>query len=279
MPTSGSIGLRECITGIDCSSISCAVTGSLQSPASLTSLSVEAGKIDPHSMSDFYGYIPTQPLYLTTTSCSQTTDISYHCGRVDGMSTTYDCACVCVKYQLQNTAGKGTYACAALVCDGTTLFSCALALDTLSASGYWGDIMDYNDALCFVTETSCGSSLDVGIWSLNVCIYIVLLILLGIIAEVHPIMLKVILDCKIIDMETELNCLQCGMCCFLGKRNAGKKHCGIETDENGWCVFYKENKCSIYENRPQICKDVQVGGEFCLRMRRLLNKKERSKYE
>lgn len=58
MPASGCIALRTCITGCACSSISCAVAGFACSPACLSSLSVQAGKSAPHSMSEFYGYAP-----------------------------------------------------------------------------------------------------------------------------------------------------------------------------------------------------------------------------
>ena len=56
MPASGCIALRTCITGCACSSISCAVAGIACSPASLASLSVQAGKSAPHSMTEFYNY-------------------------------------------------------------------------------------------------------------------------------------------------------------------------------------------------------------------------------
>jgi len=56
MPASGCIALRTCITGCACSSISCAVAGIACSPASLASLSVQAGKSAPHSMTEFYSY-------------------------------------------------------------------------------------------------------------------------------------------------------------------------------------------------------------------------------
>ena len=58
MPSSGCIALRSCITGCACSSISCAVAGIACSPASLSSLSVQAGKSAPHAMTEFYGYSP-----------------------------------------------------------------------------------------------------------------------------------------------------------------------------------------------------------------------------
>lgn len=59
MPSSGCIALRTCITGCACSSISCAVAGVACSPACLSTLSVAAGKTSPHSMSEFYSYVPT----------------------------------------------------------------------------------------------------------------------------------------------------------------------------------------------------------------------------
>lgn len=67
-----------------------------------------------------------------------------------------------------------------------------------------------------------------------------------------------------------LNCFECGVCCFFRKQNAGKKIGGIEVGEDGWCVFYQENKCSIYEERPQMCRDFQKGGKSCLGRRKQL---------
>ena len=56
MPASGCIALRTCITECAYSSISCAVAGFACTPASLSSLSVQAGKSAPHHMSEFYRY-------------------------------------------------------------------------------------------------------------------------------------------------------------------------------------------------------------------------------
>lgn len=64
MPASGCIALRTCITGCACSSISCAVNGSVVGSCSLTSLSIASGfprATAPYCMSEFYGYNPITP--------------------------------------------------------------------------------------------------------------------------------------------------------------------------------------------------------------------------
>lgn len=70
-------------------------------------------------------------------------------------------------------------------------------------------------------------------------------------------------------METDLNCLECGLCCFFTKQNAGRKAAGIEVGEDGWCIFYdkESGKCSIYETRPQTCKNFVIGCDLCLWIR------------
>ena len=42
-------------------------------------------------------------------------------------------------------------------------------------------------------------------------------------------------------------CTKCGLCC---KRVAG----ALPAKEDGSCVYLKDNQCSIYENRPIICR-------------------------
>jgi len=58
MPSSGCIALRTCITGCACSSIACAVNGSVAGNCCLSLLSTIAGKTAPHSMTEFYSYAP-----------------------------------------------------------------------------------------------------------------------------------------------------------------------------------------------------------------------------
>lgn len=74
MPASGCIQLRCCYDAVACSSIGIAVCGSLQTPTSLSSMSVAAGKAG--AMSDFYGYSAAVPVCFSfgtmTTLCSIT---------------------------------------------------------------------------------------------------------------------------------------------------------------------------------------------------------------
>ena len=39
----------------------------------------------------------------------------------------------------------------------------------------------------------------------------------------------------------------------------------MRIDGNGNCIALKDGKCSIYEKRPQICKDFKVGSPCCIR--------------
>ena len=36
--------------------------------------------------------------------------------------------------------------------------------------------------------------------------------------------------------------------------------------DDGWCAALDRNtmRCTIYENRPQICRDFEMGGDDCL---------------
>ena len=64
---------------------------------------------------------------------------------------------------------------------------------------------------------------------------------------------------------TEEDCLKCGLCCFFGILTAGKKWQGIEIGDDGWCRFYDpEEKCTIHEEKPQVCKDFKIGCPECI---------------
>ena len=45
-------------------------------------------------------------------------------------------------------------------------------------------------------------------------------------------------------------CSECGACC---KRTIALKILKLPCDEYGTCVFLKNNKCSIYNSRPDVC--------------------------
>ena len=47
-------------------------------------------------------------------------------------------------------------------------------------------------------------------------------------------------------------CSQCGACCRKAGAWNGAKH-GLPIKEDGSCGHLKNNLCSIYENRPDIC--------------------------
>lgn len=152
MPTSGCIAIKD-NTIQTCSSI-CAAVGGVT--GSLCSLSITAGKSAPHCMREFYGYSSALPLSLTTTSCSQSSNVSYHCGRIDGMSTTGHYATLTIRYDLRGSACKGACSFVALVCNGTTVCTCTILATSVIRTGTWSEYMDYNDSICFVTCTDSG---------------------------------------------------------------------------------------------------------------------------
>lgn len=70
------------------------------------------------------------------------------------------------------------------------------------------------------------------------------------------------------------------MCCYFGKRGEkfiGKTIRGIPIGLDGWCENYNKitEKCDVYENRPQVCKDFEKGGQPCLTVRRVFEKLKR----
>jgi Fe-S-cluster containining protein len=42
-------------------------------------------------------------------------------------------------------------------------------------------------------------------------------------------------------------CDQCGLCCKAASK------IGLPTKEDGSCIYLEDNKCSIYNTRPDIC--------------------------
>jgi Fe-S-cluster containining protein len=38
----------------------------------------------------------------------------------------------------------------------------------------------------------------------------------------------------------------------------------MHTDKNNWCIALKDGKCSIYEKRPMVCREFQVGSRCCI---------------
>ena len=54
-------------------------------------------------------------------------------------------------------------------------------------------------------------------------------------------------------------CKQCGCCC----KNIPKiRELEVFDRGDGVCKFFEENKCSIYENRPQLCQGDYVYHSF-----------------
>ena len=154
IPTSGNLSIKG--TAGTCRSICTAVGGS---SGSLRTLSLGAGSpysTSPYCMREFYGYSAALPLSLTTTSCSQSNNVSYHCGRIDGMSTTGHYATLSIRYNLRGSGCKGACSYVRLVCNGTTVCTCTILATAVIRTGTWTEYMDYNDSICFVTCTDSG---------------------------------------------------------------------------------------------------------------------------
>jgi hypothetical protein len=92
------------------------------------------------------------------------------------------------------------------------------------------------------------------------------------------------------ETEGELDCVSCGACCFsIGPgyvQLSGKDHARLSEGEQNELTQWLGNRvfmrmdagrcnalrvdenggfpCSIYERRPQICQDLEQGGDACL---------------
>ncbi len=58
---------------------------------------------------------------------------------------------------------------------------------------------------------------------------------------------------KVFEKFPQINfiCSQCGACC---RRAATIKDFPEETKEDGSCIHLEDNKCKIYDTRPDICR-------------------------
>jgi Fe-S-cluster containining protein len=80
--------------------------------------------------------------------------------------------------------------------------------------------------------------------------------------------------------DAEVSCLNCQACCcrleVMLISDTGVPDKFIEHDEwggrrmarldDGWCAALDRDtlSCTIYEKRPQICRDFEMGGDECL---------------
>ena len=56
----------------------------------------------------------------------------------------------------------------------------------------------------------------------------------------------------------EFLCSQCGACCRRAGEWGGAKY-GLPIKKDGSCAHLKDNLCSIYEDRPLICRAKKFG--------------------
>lgn len=83
--------------------------------------------------------------------------------------------------------------------------------------------------------------------------------------------------------KTEISCEQCEACCcrleVMIISETGVPNHYVETDQwggeimhrldDGWCAALSRStmKCTIYESRPWICRELQAGEEQCISVR------------
>lgn len=92
---------------------------------------------------------------------------------------------------------------------------------------------------------------------------------------------------ELIDLDPSIDCSRCAACCcrmpvlvmcdpLVPERYIEKDESGMTfmaQGEDGWCVALDRNtlRCTIYELRPQICRDFDMGGIDCQEVRALTN--------
>ena len=65
-------------------------------------------------------------------------------------------------------------------------------------------------------------------------------------------------------IPTKEDCVECGACCFFGKPSAGTWG-EIIVGEDGWCIHYDpEKKCTIHDDKPQVCIEFETGCDECV---------------
>jgi hypothetical protein len=167
MPSSGCIALRNCISGIPCSSISCAVNGSVAGDCSLSSLYVSAcGPFATSAaMTDFYGYTPpvqTCVNFSSIASCTGSVACNNTCLNQTPTASVGNsfCACFCLWIEVipDFEFGGCAMGCVRLICNASTIWFCNVTC-TLNRSCSWlfNRAVDYNDNFCIITCASdCG---------------------------------------------------------------------------------------------------------------------------
>jgi hypothetical protein len=126
MCNSGSLGMISAPQG-GCSSISLAVCGSAQA-SSLCSMSLAAGKIAPHAMSEFHGYAPIIPIRMCQTgggNCGTAYATNIGC-LTPAISVVGDCYCVCFCTHMCVTTGGVGYSQIIIQRAGTNQLSCCI---------------------------------------------------------------------------------------------------------------------------------------------------------
>lgn len=136
MPASGTIAIL-CNTCQTCSSIAQSVDGNITTPKSLCTLSATAGKSTPHAMSEFYGFVPKDPINMhcyagTGTPGSSTYVYKYWCLCPVTSTGTYS-VCLNGRLCLTNQA-TSSYAVFLVSCNGTTKCCVRITSPTVSAS-------------------------------------------------------------------------------------------------------------------------------------------------
>lgn len=157
MPASGCIALRNCISGIKCSSISCAVTGTVGpvGGSSLAEMSICAGKSAPHSMSEFYCYSSGIGVYfykLSQTGIDGEDMMVCACYALCTTATmpVGHCYNICLNWSITKASSIKTLPqLICVTCNSDNVYSCSVSTKAeLDCGGSWGPmVVDYDDTV------------------------------------------------------------------------------------------------------------------------------------
>lgn len=160
MPASGQIGLLNCITGINCSSISFAVTGNNTPPKTLSALSICAGKTAPYSMTKFYGYtnvfkqVGFCNISRVGTNGVSSTVCSLDCICSNTAMVAGQCYTITLCHQICSNSCTGSRACVQ-VC-GAANYCCVVSNGQVGASFSCSFVVSQGQAICMINLASHG---------------------------------------------------------------------------------------------------------------------------
>ena len=135
MPASGSIAIISApqACGSICAAVGCA-------SGSLTTLSVAAGKTAPHSMSEFYNYVPKLPVDFIQYTTFGTLGVSsyvyrYYCVNPKPSTGTYS---LCIRGDLCTVGQQsGLWARVCVTCNAVSKYCCCVGFNVCAPLNVW----------------------------------------------------------------------------------------------------------------------------------------------